>query len=302
MTGIDPERGYRPRPRIADWSEAVAMSAVLWVCNKLPLAVASGIGGTVARAIGPSLSRSKIARRNLALVFPEKSPAEIEALVRAMWEHMGRLATETAHLRRIDCFAPNGPVEVIGAEYIDAVKASGRGAIFFSGHIGQWDLPPVAVGQRGVVSTIVYREINNAALNRVMAYWREPMGPFQNKGRAAAKAMIEGLRNGQKFSMLVDQKMNNGIAVPFFGRPAMTAPALAQFAVRDGVPLLPAHCERLGTTRFRITFHPPLEPVLTGDRQHDVTATLAKVNAMIEGWIRARPEQWLWVHRRWPES
>ena len=101
--------------------------------------------------------------------------------------------------------------------------------------------------------------------------------------------------------MLVDQKMNDGIAVPFFGRPAMTAPAIAQFAVRDNVPLLPARSERLGGARYRVTFFPPLEAVRTGDRQADVAATLTKINELIEGWVRARPEQWLWMHRRWPD-
>ena len=190
---------------------------------------------------------------------------------------------------------------MVGAEHLDALKAGGRGGILFAGHVGQWDLPPLAVRQRGVDATIVYREINNPLLNRVMGYWREPIGPFHNKGRSAAKAMIEGLRAGRCFSMLVDQKMNDGIPVPFFGRPAMTAPAIAQFAVRDGVPLLPARSERLGGGRYRVTFYPPLAPVRTGDRQHDVAATLAKINDLIEGWIRARPEQWLWVHRRWPD-
>lgn len=301
MKDIDPERGYRRRPPLADWGEAAAMRAMLWLCNKLPLGVASAIGGHTARAIGPHLARSKIARRNLATVFPDKSRAEIDAIVRAMWDHLGRIATETAHLRRIDCYAPGGPVEVVGAEHLDALRASGRGAILFSGHIGQWDLPPLAVRQRGLDATIVYREINNPLLNRVMGYWREPIGPFLNKGRRAAKAMIEGLRSGRYFSMLVDQKMNDGIAVPFFGRPAMTAPAIAQFAVRDNVPLLPACCERLDGTRFRVTFFPLLEAVRTGDRHHDVAATLTRINELIEGWVRARPEQWLWMHRRWPD-
>ena len=70
---------------------------------------------------GPHLSRSKIARRNLAMVFPDKSAAEVDAIVRAMWDHLGRIATETAHLRSINCYAANGPVEVVGVEHLDEI-------------------------------------------------------------------------------------------------------------------------------------------------------------------------------------
>ncbi|MSP20158.1 MAG: lauroyl acyltransferase [Alphaproteobacteria bacterium] len=296
-----PDRKYRARALVINYAEAWSAAVLLWLCARLPLSVASGIGGAVARTIGPYTARSRIAVRNLARAFPDKSPQEVRAILRAMWDHVGRLALESAHLRAIDCYAPDSPVEVVGAEHIDAVKASGRGAIFFAGHIGQWDIPPMAVQQRGVDATIIYREINNPVLNRVMAYWRAPMGAFKNKGRSAAKTLIEGLREGRHFAMLVDQKMNDGIAVPFFGRPAMTAPAIAQFAVRDDIPIVPARCERLGGTRFRVTFYPPLEVSLTGDRARDVATTMERVNALLESWIREHPEQWLWVHRRWPD-
>ena len=294
-------RPYRRRSALADYAETAVAAMFLWLCGRLSLEAASALGGAAARTLGPLVPRSRLAVRNVARVFPGQTPQEVRALVRAMWDHLGRIAAETAHLRSIDCYDPNGPVEVRGAEHLDALKATGRGGIIFSGHVGQWDLPQLATRQRGVDATVVYREINNPSLNRLMARPRAPLGTYQNKGRAAAKAMIEGLRTGSFFSMLVDQKMNNGIAAPFFGRPAMTAPAIAQFAVRDDVPLLPARCERLGGARFRITFYPPVEAVRTGDRARDVAATLAKVNALIEGWIRERPEQWLWLHNRWPE-
>jgi len=100
--------------------------------------------------------------------------------------------------------------------------------------------------------------------------------------------------------MLVDQKMNNGIAVPFFGRPAMTAPALAQLALRFDCPVVPARVVRLNGAHFQLIVYPPLEVAKTGDREHDTLTLMTQVNTMIEGWIRERPEQWLWLHNRWP--
>ena len=100
--------------------------------------------------------------------------------------------------------------------------------------------------------------------------------------------------------MLVDQKMNDGIAVPFFGRDAMTAPALAQFALKYDCPVVPVRVELLGGAYFRMTFYPALEIVPTDDRHADILRIMTEVNAIMESWIRDRPAQWLWLHRRWP--
>ena len=101
--------------------------------------------------------------------------------------------------------------------------------------------------------------------------------------------------------MLADQKMNDGIPVPFFGRPAMTAPALAALALRFDCDVLPARAERLAGAHFRLTVFPPLPLPRTGDSHADAAALMAQVNAILETWIRDRPEQWFWVHQRWPD-
>lgn len=99
---------------------------------------------------------------------------------------------------------------------------------------------------------------------------------------------------------MVDQKLNNGIAVPFFGRDAMTAPALAQFALKYDCPVIPVRVERLSDANFRMTFYPALTIIPTEDREADVLRIMTEVNAIMEGWIRERPAQWLWLHKRWP--
>ena len=101
--------------------------------------------------------------------------------------------------------------------------------------------------------------------------------------------------------MLVDQKLNDGIAVPFFGRPAMTAPALALLALRFDCDVLPARVERLRGARFRLTVCPPLPLPHSGNQNADVAGLTAAVTAALEAWIRDRPEQWFWLHRRWPD-
>jgi KDO2-lipid IV(A) lauroyltransferase len=121
------------------------------------------------------------------------------------------------------------------------------------------------------------------------------------KGTVAARRAIATLRRGTHLTLLADQKMNDGIPVPFFGRPAMTAPALAVLALRFDCDVLPARVERLDGARLRLTVFPPLPLPRNGELHADAAALMDLVNAALEAWVRDRPEQWLWVHRRWPD-
>jgi len=96
-------------------------------------------------------------------------------------------------------------------------------------------------------------------------------------------------------------KMNDGIPVPFFGRPAMTSSAIAFLALRFECDVFPLRVERLAGARFRVTVSPALPLPRSGDRQADAASLMTSVNATLEAWIRDRPELWLWVHRRWPD-
>ncbi|MDA1310612.1 MAG: lysophospholipid acyltransferase family protein, partial [Proteobacteria bacterium] len=119
------------------------------------------------------------------------------------------------------------------------------------------------------------------------------------KGPAGAMKLARIMRNGGHIALMVDQKLNEGIDVPFFGRPAKTAPAIALFALKYRCPVVPARVERLGGARFRVTFWPPIALPDSGDAKADTLALMTDVNGWLEEWIRQTPEQWLWLHRRW---
>jgi nucleoid DNA-binding protein len=155
--------------------------------------------------------------------------------------------------------------------------------------------------QHGISVAQIYRAGNNPLLDRMIARFRGDAGELIPKGTVAARRAIAALRQGTHLTLLADQKMNDGIPVPFFGRPAMTAPALAVLALRFDCDVLPARVERLDGARFRLTVFPPLPLPRSGEPRADAAALMARVNAILEAWIRDRPEQWLWVHRRWPD-
>jgi KDO2-lipid IV(A) lauroyltransferase len=271
------------------------------IFGALPIDVASAIGGRLARWVGPSLGISKRARLNLKAAMPELSAPEIDRIVLGMWDNLGRVVAEYPHLPDIEVFAPNGRVEAIGFENADRALAEGRPVIFFAGHLANWEIAAMSPMQHGMDIAQIYRTANNPLVDRMITRLRTWTGELIPKGAAGSRRALAALRNGRNLGMLIDQKLNNGIAVPFFGRPAMTSPVLASFALRFDCAVLPARMERLGGAKFRLTIHPPLDLPRTGDRDADVLTLMTSVNETLERWIRARPEQWLWVHRRWPD-
>jgi KDO2-lipid IV(A) lauroyltransferase len=267
----------------------------------LPLDRASAVGGALARTIGPRLGISKRARLNLSRAFPELPTAEIAHFVAGMWDNLGRVAAEYPHLHEIRVFEAGGRVETHGFEHMDRAVATGRRMIIFSGHIANWEIGMLAAVEYGISVAQIYRSANNPLVDCMITRFRGTGGELIPKGTVAARRAIAVLRRGAHLTMLADQKLNDGISVPFFGRTAMTSSALAALALRFDCDVLPARVERLGGARFRLTVFPPLPLPRSGDNHADVAALMAQVNQILEGWIRDRPEQWFWLHRRWPD-
>ena len=282
--------------------EAAAALLVYSLFRILPLEWASALGGWLARAIGPWLPISERAVRNLSNAFPEKSPVEIKSIVRAMWDNLGRVAAEYPHLSEIDVYDPDGPVETSGGEYVDLLREDGAAGIFFSAHLANWEIVSLGATQRGVPVDRVYRQANNRLVEWLYRHGRAGVeGALIPKGSAGARLLLQSLKEGKHLGMLVDQKMNDGIPVKFFGRDVMTAPALAELALRFDCPVVPGRVVRLKGARFKLVIEPPLKLVRTGDHKANVVANMVQVNALIEKWVRDTPEQWLWLHNRWPD-
>jgi KDO2-lipid IV(A) lauroyltransferase len=122
---------------------------------------------------------------------------------------------------------------------------------------------------------------------------------ISRKARQGAREMLSVLKKNGVLGILMDQKLNEGVAIPFFGRDAMTAPAIALFALKFGCPVYPTRVERLNGCRFKMTIYPALETPRSGNQEQDTRTMLVEINRLLETWIRERPEQWLWIHRRW---
>jgi len=267
----------------------------------LPLDWASALGGLIASSIGPHLRVSDVARRNLRRAMPELDPEQIERTTRKVWNNLGRVVAEYPRLREIRIFEPRGRVETSGFGDILNARSGSKRYIFFSAHYGNWEIASLAAAQAGLAIANVYRAPNNPIVDRLLTRMRGGETVLIPKGRVAARRAMESLRIGRHLSMLVDQKMNDGIAVPFFGRDAMTAPALARLALRFNATVVPVRVLRLKGASFRLMAETPLALPRSGDSATDTYTLMTKVNETVERWVREHPEQWLWVHRRWPD-
>lgn len=284
---------------------AVARSAVHFLRAIGPVR-ASNLCGAVARRIGPLLPVSKVADRNLRLAMPELDAAARQRVVRGVWDNLGRTAGEFPHVGALSEGTAGPGWEIVGAEHIEALAARGGPAVLFTGHIGNWEVLPLATARKGVQFATVYRASDNREIDAlILQLRRNSEGANEKlfaKGAAGARQTLVHLRQGGFVGLLQDQKMNDGIRATFFGQPAMTASALAALALKIGCPVLPTYAQRLSPCRFRVTYEAPLVVPASGNRAADVAQLTQMVNDRLEAWIRAKPESWLWLHRRWPKE
>jgi KDO2-lipid IV(A) lauroyltransferase len=262
--------------------------------------------GRVARSIGPLMREQKIGRANLTAAFPEKSPAEIEAILAGVWDNLGRVGAEFAHLDHIWEHDParseDSRIEIGARSYelFKQLRLDGKPALIFASHLANWELPALAAVAHGLDTAILYRRPNIAAADRIIQDLRAvKMGTLIPAGRDAPLKLAEALKNGQHVGMLVDQYVANGVEVTFFGRKTRANPMLARLLRQIECPVHGVRIVRLPGNRFRGELSEEVKPLRDATGQIDIQGTMQAVTSMIEGWIREYPDQWLWLHRRW---
>lgn len=283
-------------------AEALGFDLASAALRLLPVDWVSGLGAALFKALGPLTGSHRIAERNIRLAFPELDARGRAALLRAQWDNLGRTFFEFPLSDRLT--PDSGRVEVVGAERLAAIAASGRPAVFVSGHLANWEVMASVIVNAGLACQITYRAANNPYVDRRIKEGRARYGVrlFAPKGGEGARELLEAMDRGESVALMNDQKFNGGPAVPFFGIPANTASGPTRLALRCGVDLQPMSVQRLRGARFRVVVHEPIPIIDTGDRAADLEAGVARVNAFVEARVRERPAEWFWVHKRWPKS
>jgi KDO2-lipid IV(A) lauroyltransferase len=281
--------------------EALGYDIVVGLFRLLPIDLASALGGALLRFFGPLTGTHRTARTNIDLVFPDMPADQKGRLLADQWENVGRAFFELPILDKI--MADPSRVELVGGERLQEIIASKKPVVFVSGHFSNWEVMPAVICHAGVDCLITYRAQNNPYVDKRVrdSRFRYGVRLFAPKGDSA-REMMEGMAQGKSVALMNDQKFNSGLSIPLFGVPAMTAPGPTRYALRFGTVLQPMSVQRLKGARFRVVVDPPITLEDTGDRKQDVADGVAKINAFMEERIRQRPQEWFWVHKRWPSE
>ncbi len=283
-------------PTVAHRVEYAGFAAAHALFSRLSLETGTSLAATGGRFLGMASPLRKRADRNLAHALPDMSDAERAGILKGMFDHLARNAIEYIHLREIGDTPDR--ISISGEAHLLDAKATGKGAVLVSAHLGNWEAIRLACERLDWTPALIYRAFNNpfvdAESRRLMSAIE---APILHKGKRGTLALLRHVKNGGAVMILTDQRFTGAPELPFFGHPAKTALAAAEIAQKYDAPLIPVRGIRRGTeSAFTVTFDAPLA-VATGEP--GALAAMTEVNRLLEEWIRQNPEQYFWLHNRW---
>jgi KDO2-lipid IV(A) lauroyltransferase len=288
--------------RASHYAEYIAMRAALSALRIAGWKAGLGFGQLLGLAgYGVVRIRRNVAERQIQFAFPGLPFSEVQRIARESYSHFGRSAVEAALLpNRGKRFVLDLVSEVDGWDVVLESLALGRGLLFVSGHIGNWELGGSWLAARGVNMAAVARRMANPLFDHYLGKTRAGLGLRILPEAEAVRAAPRHLRDGGALALLADQGAL-GLAstfVPFFGRLARTPRGPAVLAIRLAAPLVFGTCIRQPDGRFHFHFE-RIDVSLSGNREADVDRMVALYTNALERAVRRAPEQYFWMHRRW---
>jgi KDO2-lipid IV(A) lauroyltransferase len=281
--------------------EAALATGVSTVVRRLPRRLVLALGRFLGRAWGAFDQRHlRIAADNLRRAFPDWGEDRIGRAARGVYAHFGTILLDILWMEGRSREELLALTDVEGLDLARAAVASGRGVVCPTGHFGNWEfqgvVSPLLVGPFSVVA----RPLDNPELDRRLVGLRTSTGNTVIYKKKALSQIMQTIRAGGVVAIVVDQNVQakDGIFVEFFGRPACTTTVAAALALKTGCMIVPVHCVLKSDGRYQMIYGPEVE-WKGGRGPEDVAALTQHLTAVIEGWVREHPEQWLWLHRRW---
>lgn len=292
-----------PPPRLRHRLEFAPVWLAAHAIGALPRPLAWRVGGAITRLfyhVHPRLRR--VGHRNLQLAFPDLNRAARIRILKRLYRHLGRQLAEFCLFPTYRRAELEARFETEGLEHFHAAQAAGRGVLILTGHVGAWEVSSFAHSVNGYPLKFVIRPLDNPYLNRLVNGYRGLHGNAPIGKHEFVRGLLRAMANREAVGILLDQNSSppQGVFVPFFGRAACTAAGMARIALRTGAQVVPGYTVwEAARRRYVLRFEPALPLVATGDEEADTVANTAAYTAVLERWIRAYPDQWLWIHRRW---
>lgn len=296
--------GNRLRDKLDNWPwvqkgiwmlETLVIGFLLLIIRLLPVARASRAGGRLMRWMGPKLKKNKAFKLNFKTAFPELSFEEREQLIGKAWDSAGQVLAEYVHLETIR----NQRIEIQVHGDIEVFNNPQVPAVFVGAHAGNWELAAAAISRQGIDVAVVYSPFANPYLNRIMGHFRKSLGVGLLARDESPRAMLRQLKKGS-IGLVVDQRVDNGTPIPFFGMDKNTTLVPARLALSKHCDLIPIKIERTATACYRVSFYPPVKPTDEGSSSDEqAIQMMTQVNDYFEQWIRESPGDWFCSKRRW---
>lgn len=282
-------------------AEAALLYIIITIFRLMPVDHASAFGGRIAGAIGPRLPSSRTALNNMKRALPGRTEQDYNDILSSMWNNLGRVIAEYPHLKNI----AQNRVTFTNSHILENLRDDDLPAVLFSGHLSNWEaLPTSILLQHNLVMGSIYRKPNNPWVAQMLQKSRTMNDKTLafSKSRHGMRQAMSAIKEGQHIGILIDQKYNEGILVDFFDMPAMTSAAFVQLAQKFNCPLVPCRIERRGGAHFHITCFDPLTLHDSNQKPLPTEDIIKASHTLLENWIKEKPEQWIWTHRRWPSQ
>jgi Kdo2-lipid IVA lauroyltransferase/acyltransferase len=286
-----------------EWVEYVAAWTGLKILGLLPRSVARGVGAVFAVAayrLRPPLRRA--AMFNLRLAFPDWDDAKRQKAIRGMVRQIGWMAGEFSQFPKYSREEIERIVTVKGFENFECARRRGKGVLFLTGHMSAWELAPFAHALYGYPLHFLVRPIANQRVDSLINSYRCLSGNQPIEKNRSVRSILKVLAAGGTVGVLADHNtaVEEGVFVNFFGVPASTTSGLARLALRTDAAVVPGFlCWDEATRKYTLRFQPAVELVRPDNEELAIVENTARFTGVIEDYVRAHPDQWLWIHKRW---
>tara|TARA_Y100000590_G_scaffold213485_1_gene241964 strand:+ start:1817 stop:2692 length:876 start_codon:yes stop_codon:yes gene_type:complete len=282
--------------------EFICIISLFFTFKIIGLKNSSYFGSLLGRFVGPLFRSKDIIKKNIRTAFTNIDKKKELEIINGMWSNIGRTFSEYVFLKefRLDK-KNNNYIKIIGLEYLNDIKKNNESVVFYSAHLGNFELMAMELDKLGIKCTAIYRPLNNFFLNPLMEYLRmKYICPNQiPKGRFGMREIINKVKNGYSVALMVDQRVSEGPRVDFFNNPAHTTTIPAQLALKYDCKLVPIFLERIDGINFEMTIYKPYMVEKTNNVENDTRNITLKINQTIEEMIIKNPTQWIWSHNRW---
>jgi KDO2-lipid IV(A) lauroyltransferase len=293
------------RKRVKRGLRSAIVRGAIRLLSFLPLRPALALGTFVGWAAYHLAGKTRrLSLRHLGMAFPERTEAERKALAKAMFVHLGRTALEIVTIRSYDDRLESY-VQLTPPTLLQDVIDRGKGMVFVTGHLGNWELLARRIARAGIPNAVIAKAGHDQALNALAEAFRAEGGvtTLWRENPDTGRAIIKTFRQGKALGLLIDQDTRvQGVFAPFFGRPAWTPRAAADLALRFGAPVMVGTIHRKGPRRSDGHVLEVTEIPFSGDppdREAEVVRLTAACSAVLEAAIRRHPTEWVWMHQRW---